>query len=501
MPWPKRLACRLLCLADKAEPAVGGWGKAYNQLSGMKARGIVLPTDEPYLATLKQKAGRWVWKVQLQARWNPLKRCRDLHALLDHAIFCVSKTNWIMAVNFMYKRNSYLGRIRGFLGKPVVKVITGMRRVGKSTLLRQVIDVLHADGVADDRILYIDMESLDFEHIGSYRELQAEAKRSLLKQPGMKYLLVDEVQEIAEWERAVASLAGRGDVDILLTGSNAHLFSSELATRLSGRYVEFPVYALGLGEYLQFRGGDKHDVQSELLGFLRFGGLPAIHHFGLDEEMVHQYVSSIYNTILLKDIVKRHQVRNVELLEKVARYLFDNIGNVMSAKSIADYVKSQRLQVGVETVQNYLGYFREALVAHRVQRFDLKGKRLLEIHDKYYLGDIGIRHAVLGYREGDIGGVLENVVYLELLRRGYQVHVGKLDAREIDFIASRAKERRYIQVAYLLASPQVVEREFGVLRDIPDNYPKSVISMDTAFGEDIGGIRRQNLADFLLEEP
>jgi predicted AAA+ superfamily ATPase len=173
----------------------------------------------------------------------------------------------------------------------------------------------------------------------------------------------------------------------------------------------------------------------------------------------------------------------------------------MSAKSIADYVKSQRLQVGVETVQNYLGYFREALIAHRVQRYDLKGKRLLEIHDKYYLGDIGIRHAVLGYREGDIGGVLENVVFLELLRRGYQVHVGKLGAREIDFIATRAKERRYIQVAYLLASPQVVEREFGVLRDIPDNYPKCVISMDTAFGEDIGGIHRQNLADFLLEEP
>lgn len=400
----------------------------------------------------------------------------------------------------MHTRNYYIDRISGFLAKPVVKVITGMRRVGKSTLLRQVIERLRESGVPNERILYVNMESLDFEHILTYRDLHAEAARSLLKQPGMKYLLVDEVQEVAEWERAIASLAGRSDVDILLTGSNAHLFSSELATRLSGRYIEFPVYALGFGEFLQFRGDGKQDIQSELLGYLRFGGLPAIHHFGLDEEMVYQYVGSIYNSILLKDIVKRHQVRNVEMLEKIARYLFDNIGNAMSAKSIADYVKSQRLRVGVETVQNYLGYFREALVAHRVQRYDLKGKRLLEVHDKYYLGDIGIRHSVMGYREGDIGGILENVVYLELLRRGYQVHVGKLDTREIDFIAARAKERRYIQVAYLLASPQVVEREFGVLRDIPDNYPKCVISMDTAFGEDMDGIRRQNLADFLLEE-
>jgi predicted AAA+ superfamily ATPase len=219
----------------------------------------------------------------------------------------------------------------------------------------------------------------------------------------------------------------------------------------------------------------------------------------LDEEMVYQYVSSIYNTILLKDVVRRHGVRNVELLERIARYLFDNVGNVTSAKSIADFVKSQRLRVGVETVQHYLGHFREALVAHRVQRYDLKGKRLLELLEKYYLGDIGIRHAVLGYREGDIGGVLENIVFLELLRRGYTVSVGKLGDREVDFIATKEKTRFYVQVAYLLADRQVVEREFGVLRDIPDNYPKLVVSMDTAFGDDVDGIRRLNLADFLLE--
>lgn len=399
----------------------------------------------------------------------------------------------------MHKRNIYLDKIKPFLGKPVVKVITGMRRVGKSYLLRQIIDQLQQEGVPVGNILYLDMESLDFEHIRTYRELNAEVQRELLEQPGTKFLLVDEVQEIAEWERAVASLAGRGDLDILLTGSNAHLFSSELATRLSGRHIEFPIYSLGFGEFLQFRGEQKSEPQNDFLNFLRYGGLPAIHHFELADEMVYQYVSSIYNTILLKDIVKRHAVRNVSLLEHIARYLFDNIGNVMSAKSIADYLKSQRLRVGVETVQNYLRYFREALVAHRAQRYDLKGKRLLEIHEKYYLGDIGMRHAVLGYREGDISGVLENIVFLELLRRGYQVHVGKLGNREVDFIATRQKQRMYIQVAYLLATPRVVEREFGVLRDIPDNYPKFVISMDTVFGEDIEGVRRLNLIDFLLQ--
>ncbi len=399
----------------------------------------------------------------------------------------------------MYKRNIYLDRIRKFMGKPVVKVITGMRRVGKSTMMRQLVEELRNDGIAENRILYLDMESLDFEHIGNYRDLQEAASTSILKRKGLKFLFIDEVQEIDEWERAVASLAGRGDVDIVLTGSNAQLFSSELSTRLAGRFVEFPVYSLGFNEYLQFRGTDRSDTQSELINFLRFGGLPAIHHFGLDEEMVYQYVNSIYNTILLKDIVKRHQVRNVDLLEKIARYMFDNIGNVMSAKSIADYVKAQRLRVGVETVQHYLRHFCESMVAHRVQRYDLKGKRLLEIHDKYYLGDIGMRHAVIGYREGDIGGILENVVFLELQRRGYHVQVGKLGTREIDFIATRAKDRRYIQVAYLLSSPQVIEREFGVLRDISDHYPKAVISMDTAFGTDIDGIQRMHLADFLLE--
>ena len=397
----------------------------------------------------------------------------------------------------MYKRKLYLDRIRPYLDKPVVKVLSGMRRVGKSYLMRQIIDLLRDDGVPEENILYIDKESLEFEDIATHRDLHEAAKTVLAKRKGRRFLLVDEIQEITDWEKAIASLGGKGDIDIIITGSNAHLFSSQLASLLSGRYVEFPVYALSLSEHLQFRAGKRGALHDECLDYMRFGGLPAIHHFEQDEEVVYQYVTSIFNTILLKDIVKRHEVRNVALLERVARYLFDNVGRVVSAKSIADYFKSQRLRVGVETVQNYLAYFEEALVAHKAQRYDIKGKRVLEIHEKYYLGDVGMRHAVLGFREGELSGVLENLVYLELRRRGYAVHIGKLGVYEVDFVATREKEKLYVQVAYLLATPEVIEREFSVLRAIPDNYPKLVLSMDTAFGEDIEGVQRRNLAEFL----
>ena len=398
----------------------------------------------------------------------------------------------------MYKRKLYLDRIRPYLGTPIVKVLSGMRRVGKSYLMRQIIELLREDGVPGENILYVDKESLDFENIETHRDLDRAVKTVLAERQGRRFLLVDEIQEIMDWEKTIASWAGKGDIDIIITGSNAHLFSSQLASKLSGRYVEFPVYSLSFIEYLLFRGAKQGALQNEFLDYMRFGGLPAIHHFEQEEEVVYQYVTSVFNTILLKDIIMRHEVRNVALLERLARYLFDNVGRVMSAKSIADYLKSQRLQVGVETVQNYLAYFEETLVAHKVQRYDIKGKRLLDIHEKYFLGDTGMRHAVLGYREGELSGVLENIVYLELRRRGYTVHIGKLGAYEVDFVATKEKEKLYVQVAYMLATPEVVEREFGVLRAIPDNYPKLVLSMDTAFGEDVEGIRRQNLVEFLM---
>lgn len=398
----------------------------------------------------------------------------------------------------MHKRNTYLTRITPFIGKPVIKVITGMRRVGKSCFLRQLIEkILDEQGAGPSDILYIDKESLEFEEIRTHLDLHTLVRNTFVPSSGKKYLFVDEVQEIDQWEKAIAYLAKAEEIDIYLAGSNAHLFSSELATLLSGRYIEFNLFPLGYDEFLQFRGLSREAGEKEFLNYLRFGGLPALHYFQLDEETIYQYIRSIYDTILLKDIVKRNNIRNVQLLENISRYVFDNIGSIFSAKKIADYLKSQRLRIGVDTVQNYLNYFTNALVLHKVPRYDLKGKRLLEIHEKYYLGDIGMRHALLGYREADISGILENMVFLELKRRGYQVWVGKLGEKEIDFVATREKEKIYIQVAYLLSTIEVVEREFGVLKAVPDNYPKYVLSLDTAFGDDLEGIKRLNIIDFL----
>ena len=399
----------------------------------------------------------------------------------------------------MHRRNLYLNKIIPFVNKPVIKVITGMRRVGKSYLLKLIIETLSAQkSNGPDQILYINKESLDYDFIKDYKDLHNYVKASFKSVEGSKYLLVDEIQEIHNWEKAVSSLFSEGDIDIFLTGSNAHLLSSEIATLISGRFVEFPVYTLSFEEFLLFRGKNKKDMHTEFPIYLKFGGLPAIHHFDFDEEVVYQYISSLYNTILLKDVIKRNNVRNVHLLENITRYVFDNVGNIFSAKKISDYVKSRKMKVGTETIQNYISYILSTFALHKVARYDIKGKRILEIHEKYYLGDIGMRHALLGYKAADISGVLENIVYLELKRRGYQIYIGKFGNREIDFIAEKENRKMYIQVTYMLSSPETIEREFSALRSIKDNYPKYVISMDTVFGNDFEGIRRINLIEFLL---
>jgi uncharacterized protein len=398
----------------------------------------------------------------------------------------------------VHRRDSYLERLTPFLGRPVVKILTGMRRVGKSCLLRLLRDDLIERGLPAGNVLLVDKESLKFDDVKTYQDLHSLVTSSFRGRPGTKTLLVDEVQEIAEWEKAVASLLGQGDVDIVLTGSNAHLFSSELATRLSGRYVQFPVYSLSFQEFLSFRGDKAEAGEVEFNRFLRYGGLPALHHMEMNDEVVFQYLNSIYSTILLKDIVARHGIRQVAQLERTAFFLFDNIGQIVSANRIAGYLKSQRFRIGVDTVMNYLRHFQEAFIAHKASRYDLKGHKFLELYEKYYLGDIGLRHALLGFREGDISQVLENVVYLELVRRGYAVTIGKLGDREVDFIATREGEKLYIQVAYILGSEKTINREFSALLDIPDNYPKMVLSMDPLFGDDVQGVRRMHLIDFLL---
>jgi predicted AAA+ superfamily ATPase len=304
---------------------------------------------------------------------------------------------------------------------------------------------------------------------------------------------------ISQWERAVASFLADGIADLFISGSNASLLSSELATLLSGRYIEFPIYPLSFAEYLNFRKKDK-PTDEAFSQYLRYGGFPGIHHMDMQDEVVYQYINSLFNTILLKDVIQRNNVRNIALLEQITRFLFDNIGNIFSAKKVADFLKSQRKQVGVDTVYNYISYLEAGFLLHRVPRYDVRGKRHLEVHEKYFLGDIGLRHAYLGYREGDISGLLENIVFLTLKQRGYRVSVGKVENREVDFIAERENHKEYIQVTYLLADANTVEREFSVLQSIQDNYPKTVLSMDREWGADVRGIQRKYIIDFLMEE-
>jgi len=357
---------------------------------------------------------------------------------------------------------------------------------------------LYARKVPKKSILYINKESLDYDFIQDYRDLNSYVIDSFSGVKGTKYLFVDEIQEIEYWEKAIASFFSGSDFDIYITGSNAHLLSSEIATLISGRYIEIPVYSLSFEEFLLFRDKKMKNKREEFSTYLWAGGFPAIHHFDFNQEVVYQYISSIYNTILLKDVIKRNNVRNVTLLENITQYIFQNVGNIFTSKKVSDYLKSQKLRVSIDTVQNYISYLISTFAVFKVPRFDVKGKRLLELHEKYYLGDVALRHALLGYREGDISGVLENMVFLELKRRGYHVFIGKVGNKEIDFIAEKENRKIYIQVAYLLTSPETIDREFSVLKSLKDNYPKYVISMDEIFGKDIDGIQRINLVDFLL---
>ena len=387
-----------------------------------------------------------------------------------------------------------------FIQKPVIKIITGMRRVGKSTLMQMMENHLLEQGVSSSQILFISKESLEFDFIQNYQDLYQYVKTQTAGLKGTVYLFIDEIQEIEHWEKAVTAFLADEVADIYISGSNAHLLSSEMATLISGRYVEIPVYPLTFKEFLDFRksGESSHRIEEEFSNYLKYGGLPGIHALEFREEVIFQYLNSIFNTILLKDVVSRNRIRDVGQLENIARYVFDNCGNILAAKRISDYLKSQRIKVSMDTVQNYLNHLRMAFLIFKAMRFDLKGKRHLEVLEKYYMGDIGLRHAFLGYKDRDISGLLENVVYLELLFRGYQVSVGKLNGTEIDFIAEKQNEKIYIQVCYLLASSETVEREFRPLEQIDDNFPKLVLSMDKDWGEGRKGIMRKSVIDFLL---
>ncbi|MBL7067327.1 MAG: ATP-binding protein [Candidatus Marinimicrobia bacterium] len=400
----------------------------------------------------------------------------------------------------MILRIKYIDQITPFIGKPVIKVITGMRRIGKSTFLKMIMNTLQEQGIDKNLIVYINKESLEFDDIQNYMHLNRYITAISQKTKKKLYIFIDEIQEISEWEKAILSFFSNDVADIYISGSNAHLFSEELATLLSGRYVTIPIYPLTFKEFLLFRGSkiENVDNEKEFSNYVRFGGFPGIHMLDFHEEIIFQYINSIFNTILLKDVTKRHKIRNVAQLERITKFIFDNCGNIISAKKISDYLKSQRASVTVDTIQNFLQYLQSAFLIFKTSRFDIKGKRHLEFLEKYYMGDIGLRHGFIGYRDSDISGILENIVYLELLSRGYKVSVGKLSNLEIDFIAEQQGNREYFQVCYLLASKDTENREFKPLELLKDNFPKTVISLDKNWGNNRNGILRSNLIEWLM---
>ncbi|MBN2857054.1 MAG: ATP-binding protein [Candidatus Delongbacteria bacterium] len=400
----------------------------------------------------------------------------------------------------MHSRELYITKLMKYIDKPMIKVLTGIRRCGKSTLLRLVHKELLNRGEEAKNIVYINHESLEFGFIKDYNDLYKFVNGELKNRKGRKYILLDEVQEVEKWEKAVSSFLADGIGDIIITGSNAHLLSSELATLLRGRYVEIPVFTLSFKEFLDFRDTKVNkDIDDEFKYYLRYGGFPGIHGLEFDDEMITTYLNSILNTVILKDVIERNRIRDAVLVDNITKYLTDNCGNITSANGISNYFRSVKITASTDTVINYISYLEKAFMIHRVNRYDLKGKKWLEINNKFYLGDFGLRNGLIGYRENDISGVLENMIYIELLRRGYKVCSGVLGGSEIDFIAEKQNEKIYIQVAYLLSSDSVIKREFGNLKSIKDNYRKIVLTLDKFYPEDIDGIERRYIPDFLLD--
>ena len=403
----------------------------------------------------------------------------------------------------MIKRNLYLEEIKKYINKPIIKVITGMRRSGKSMILKLIQEELQNIGIVKENIIYMNFESLTFMDIKDFEELYKHIIEKTSDKKRKIYILLDEIQEVKGWEKAINSFLVDLDVDIYITGSNANLLSSELATYIAGRYVEIKIYPLSFQEYIDFVSENNKEnplsLDEYFSQYLNFGSLPGIHIFNYNKEEIYQYLVDVYNSILLRDVIARNNIRDIELLERVVLYIMDNIGNIFSAKSISDFLKNQGRKLSVETIYNYLKALENAFIISKVQRYDIKGKNILETQEKYYLSDLGFRHAKLGYQSNDIYGYLENIVFLELLRRKYKVNIGKQDNKEIDFVANLRDENLYLQVTYLLASPETIEREFSPLKSIKDNYPKMVLSMDNLPESNIEGIKRKRIIDFLLE--
>ena len=399
----------------------------------------------------------------------------------------------------MINRPIYIDKIMAYVNTPFVKILTGIRRCGKSTILRMLMEEIKKRGVRNDQILHYSFDSLEYEDIKTAKALFTHLKQHLCSE-GRTYLFLDEIQEVESWEKVVNSLMADYDVDIYVTGSNSRMMSSEISTYLTGRYIAFRIFPLSFSEYMLFRKEYTEilDPHTELANYLRLGGFPAVHLQKYTSSEVYTIVKDIYNSTIFTDIVRRNQIRKVDQLERIVKFAFDNVGRTFSAAFISKYLKSENRSIDNETVYSYLSKLESAYILHRCSRFDVQGKEILKTQEKFYLADPALRYSVLGYSPDSVSAMLENVIYLELLRRGYEVYVGKLDNTEIDFIAVKQENKVYIQVAQEIGSPETERREYGRLLDIRDNYPKYVLRTDVFAGGNYEGIKTMHIADFLL---
>lgn len=394
-------------------------------------------------------------------------------------------------------RPRYLDRIMPFIGTDVVKVLVGLRRSGKSDMLRLIQRRLLGQGCDASQFVTLNFEDYALSELRDPDELYPYLLDRIGKVNGRPYVFLDEIQEVRDFERVVNSLRAATDADVIITGSNSRLLSGELATHLGGRYVQFTVYPFGYEEFKAAR--EMQGLDGSFATFLQWGGMPFLSMREWDDESRRTYLTDIYRSVVLKDIVQRHRIRDVVLLERIASFAMRNVGNVISANSIAAYLKSERMDVGVQTVVNYLEYCREAYLLERFDRVDVVGRKALRTMQKYYVADVGLRGAIVGDGMTNVQGLLENVVALEGLRRGYRVRVGTVDDKEVDFVLDKGDMRRYVQVTYMMDRPETVSREFGAFAGIPDNYPKTVVSMDPIL-QPRDGIEHRRIDEFLLAE-
>ena len=402
----------------------------------------------------------------------------------------------------LIQRRYIINQILQMVDKPFVKVLNGLRRSGKSTIMTLLIEHLIENGVSNDQIIYLNFESMQFSNINDYVSLYKLVQEKIITKK-RTYIFLDEIQEVAGWEKAINSFLVDFDTDLYITGSNSRLLSSELSTYLAGRYREFHIQPLSFAETIDFYNIRKTldlSITKHFENYRKLGGFPALHIADYEIESAYQIVYDIYSSTILRDTIQRYKIRDIELLDRVIKFALENVGNTFSASSIVRYFKSQYRKIDINTVYNYLNALESSYVLYKLSRYDIKGKDILKTQEKYYPGDIAFIYALMGYRDEQIAGILETLVFLELKRRGYQIFVGKIQNIEIDFVGVKNNEKVYVQVAYKLSSSETIEREFSPLAAIKDNYPKYVVTMENVWQSNYDGIKHVNISNFLLQD-